>query len=329
MLLPRPRPSRPRPSPAVVWISACALAIAFAGCGERAESRSASDVADAADSATEPDQSPGDAAVAQSNSPPPRSFQPIRLDDAGNGTESNSAKPDVPTDPAARAELVRKKLQPLQVLVGIWEGKVFRQLRDVNAVDEPRWKWDLSQKGQPALLMESPKNAYITKARLTYLPDGDKFRLETTPADGETKRVFEGNYAAPVREEFVEGEDKPQRKFELQLNEVDADERDTWQVSFDQQRNDRYLMKLFKQRPSTGEFDMAINTLAMQRLGTSFAQSDSDYGDRTCVISEGLGTIQLSYAGKTYWVCCTGCQAAFNDDPAGWIAKAEERAKKK
>jgi YHS domain-containing protein len=33
----------------------------------------------------------------------------------------------------------------------------------------------------------------------------------------------------------------------------------------------------------------------------------------------------VTHNGRTYYVCCTGCQAAFNENPEYWIAKAEER----
>ena len=93
---------------------------------------------------------------------------------------------------------------------------------------------------------------------------------------------------------------------------------------FNQQRNDRYLMELYKKR---GANFARFETVATQREGTSFALSDDDYGERKCVISGGLGTIQVSYQGKSYWVCCTGCQAAFDEDPATWIAEFEAKQK--
>ena len=57
--------------------------------------------------------------------------------------------------------------------------------------------------------------------------------------------------------------------------------------------------------------------------------SDSDYGDKTCIISQGLGTISVSYKGKSYWVCCTGCKAAFEAEPETWIARAARQAEMK
>ena len=50
-----------------------------------------------------------------------------------------------------------------------------------------------------------------------------------------------------------------------------------------------------------------------------------------CVVTEGRGTIQGSYKGKTYWVCCSGCHDQFNDDPESVHAEAaaQEKAKAK
>ena len=46
-----------------------------------------------------------------------------------------------------------------------------------------------------------------------------------------------------------------------------------------------------------------------------------------CVATEGRGTIQVSYKGKTYWVCCSGCRDLFNDDPESVHAEAAAREK--
>ena len=71
-----------------------------------------------------------------------------------------------------------------------------------------------------------------------------------------------------------------------------------------------------------------VDVVGTQRAGTSFAANDADYKDRMCVVSGGLGTTTVSYKGKSYYVCCTGCKAAFEDDPATWIAEFEAKRKK-
>ena len=54
--------------------------------------------------------------------------------------------------------------------------------------------------------------------------------------------------------------------------------------------------------------------------------SDAGYADKTCIISEGLGTMEVTYKGRSYWVCCTGCKAAFEEDPETWIVRAAKKA---
>ena len=47
-----------------------------------------------------------------------------------------------------------------------------------------------------------------------------------------------------------------------------------------------------------------------------------------CCVTGGLGTSQVTYMGQTYWVCCTGCRDAFNENPAKVIADYMKKKKK-
>ena len=46
-----------------------------------------------------------------------------------------------------------------------------------------------------------------------------------------------------------------------------------------------------------------------------------------CFVSGGLGKIPVTYKGKTYHVCCSGCRDAFKDDPEKWIKEFEAKKK--
>ena len=92
--------------------------------------------------------------------------------------------------------------------------------------------------------------------------------------------------------------------------------------------NNQYLMDLAR-RPASGKQFGPLDVVRQQRLGTSFAVSDSDNPGPKCIISGGLGTMSVTYMGKTYSVCCSGCAAAFNDDPEHWLAKLAAREKSK
>ena len=63
------------------------------------------------------------------------------------------------------------------------------------------------------------------------------------------------------------------------------------------------------------------------REGAKLASSDQTGPE--CVVSGGVGTIKVSYKGETYFVCCTGCRDAFNDDPETFLTEYKARLEKK
>lgn len=239
----------------------------------------------------------------------------MQLGSGGPGTMSGVIEAD------KQAESVLEQLQPLQVLLGKWSGNA----RKAAALHTQQWVWDFqSVPEQPALVLKAEKSPYIEDARLTYLPKDQQFEMKLTTAEG-AHRDLRGTFLEPVTD--VAGDDeKLQRTFKLELKEAQpATDGEEWQVVLHQLENNRYLIELNRRR-GTGPFQR-VDTIHSQREGTSFALSDSDYGDKTCIISQGLGTISVSHKGRSYWVCCTGCQAAFQDDPEKWIAKWEARQK--
>ena len=198
--------------------------------------------------------------------------------------------------------------------------------RITEFTDELEWVWDFrTDKQQPALVMTSDKSPYIRKARLTFLTDKQKFQLTTSDKQG-NQRVYEGAFSAEPKDEPGD-DDKLQRTYKLQFTQISpADAKETWQIVFNQQENNRYLMVLDRKRGS-GTF-RNVDTVGTQRKDTSFALSES-YKEKTCIISEGLGTIQVNHKGNSYWVCCSGCKAAFEEEPERWIARlAAKNAKK-
>lgn len=304
-----------------------AMAAVVSGCGNSAPSPGEAPAA-AAGPAAVPS---APAATADTPAEPAPAFEPIRLGvdpaaaPAGHSEASYTPSESLQLSGPAHREAVLAAMMPVQIMLGDWRGITQNQIGDFKGIDQPAWVWDFqTDREQPAMVMRSAEGPYFREARLTYAPADGTFRMTTTDPAGRT-RAFAGDFTEPPQD--VQGDDKKlHRTYKLALTEVEpADPKDQWQVVFNQQENNRYLMELYKQR---GQTFARFETVATQREGTSFALNDSDYGERTCIISGGLGTIQVSYAGKSYWVCCTGCQAAFNDDPATWIAEYEAKQKK-
>ncbi len=240
--------------------------------------------------------------------------QDVKTSDPATATASTSADEN--------RRLLLEVMKPVQIMLGSWKGTTQKQIGDFKALDEPAWVWDFqTNRDQPAMVMTSAKSPYFRDARLTYITDEKLFTLIATDPEGKV-REFEGTFSKPV-EEFQGDDQKMHVKYQLQLRQTNGESaRDTWQVTFNQQENHRYLVELARK---SGSNFLRFDTIATQRQGTSFAKSDVGYGDRECIISGGLGVTQVSFKGKNYWVCCSGCKAAFDEDPATWIAEYEAK----
>jgi YHS domain-containing protein len=59
--------------------------------------------------------------------------------------------------------------------------------------------------------------------------------------------------------------------------------------------------------------------------GVAFAGGDAG---PECIVSGGKGTMQVSYKGKTYYVCCTGCRDEFKAEPEKYVQEFEAKKKK-
>lgn len=256
-------------------------------------------------------------------------FAPLGLS-ALSGNQPDYDQPVTSRDGEQQMRDVIERLQPLQVLLGRWRGTTRRDYEGFKAVDGHEWVWDLqSDPDHPSLSVASDKSPYLREARLTWNSAAQNFVLTATDGQGVT-RTLAGDFTDPVHEE-IGSDDKLHRVFRLQFTQGSESGPDAageyWQIAFVQQENNRYLLEIDKRRGSAPF--VRFDTVSTQREGTSFALSDSDYGEKTCIISEGLGTIELTYKGRSYWVCCTGCSAAFEADPEKWIALAAKRAREK
>ncbi len=66
--------------------------------------------------------------------------------------------------------------------------------------------------------------------------------------------------------------------------------------------------------------------VAFTKKGETFAASEKK---PECVVTGGLGTSTVVYKGTTYYLCCSGCRDAFNENPEKFIKEFEERKRKK
>lgn len=200
-------------------------------------------------------------------------------------------------------------LKPYGALVGTWRGTGLPERGKTKGAwrEEAAWAWKLS-KDDAALEATIDKGKYLKSVVLRPGPKPKTYTLSAVLADG-SSRTFQG--ADNGKKALVlsaEGPGDGVRRITLTpLHET------------------RLLMKLEAQNPANRMY-YQLGEVGYTREGVAFAAGESG---PVCIVTEGRGTMTVSYKGKTYHVCCSGCRDLFKENPEAVLAEAAERAKAK
>jgi YHS domain-containing protein len=210
--------------------------------------------------------------------------------------------------PGRRAD--QEALKAYAPLVGSWRGvgQVERWRARGSWMESADWAWRLTN--DSAGLEITVKNGKYLKAGV--LRPGKVLRnfvFEATLADG-TSRTFAGA-AAGDRHRLVLTAD------------AKAPARGVRRVSITPLHDTRLLVLMEAEDPERHIFSR-LGEVGYSREGVAIAAGESY---PLCVVTEGRGTIKVSYKGKTYWVCCSGCRDLFKDRPESVLAEAAAREK--
>ncbi len=83
----------------------------------------------------------------------------------------------------------------------------------------------------------------------------------------------------------------------------------------------RYTMAHDLKEPGSVQFTRLIE-VGLTRDGESLAGVASASERPKCIVTGGAATMTLSYQGRTFPICCTGCRDEFNENPEKYIKKA-------
>ncbi len=176
------------------------------------------------------------------------------------------------------------------------------------------WAWVFT-KGQPTgLSVTITGGKVLAAARLTYDPAGKRYRLEgTSPQPGSAPVLFEGAIDSAGKR--------------LVLNQVALEGRSTAQrgtlrLSLWPNANFvRYTMRVDRREPGAVQFRPTME-IGLTREGETLAASSSTTERPRCIVTGGAATMTLTYQGRTFPICCTGCRDEFHDNPEKYIQKA-------
>ncbi len=222
-------------------------------------------------------------------------------------TNSNAAKPP---DTAQKLREDKQALAPFNALIGEWRGVGMprRGSRRGAWSETAEWVWDFSDEAV-AIQYDVSKSKLLDSARLTYHTKSKSYHLHASFADDS-----ERTYAGKLSEK------------KLSLRSELGDDGYIYELTITQLNPKRTLVAHHKRRPGS-KFLTRIAEIGYTRKGTSLGVEGAN--EPQCVVTGGRGTIEVQHKGKTYFVCCSGCQQAFDDDPEGVIAEYRQRLAKR
>lgn len=206
----------------------------------------------------------------------------------------------------------RTALQSLHDLIGSWKatGEPLLGSREERLkgfwVENIAWSWKF--KGDDAWLKaDFTKGKYYQSAEMRYDPATEKYRLKLTMTE-KKPLVFEGT--------------RQDRK--LILERTDETSKDVHRLTFNLLHAERHLVR-YEVQPGGKTRFVGQWQIGATKQGVPFATTQAM---RECLVSGGLGTSPVMYKGVTYYVCCSGCRDAFNEEPEKYIQEFEAKRKK-
>ncbi|HZN34724.1 MAG TPA: hypothetical protein VFB80_12940 [Pirellulaceae bacterium] len=210
----------------------------------------------------------------------------------------------------------QERLEKIQQLVGAWRGVAQPQRGSTRDtwIEEADWAWSFGKEG-PALVAKSPKAKFFSQLSLTTGKDAGQYVLAATPAAGGEAVRYAGTL-----------DDEQRLVLTLEKPQGDLPQRLSFRFVAG---GDRLLVLMEKKSPTSDQL-VRLAEVGYTRQGSGFGKNTAQ---RECVVTGGLGTIEVMHKGQTYYVCCTGCRDYFYEKPdeilAEYVArKAAEKAKR-
>jgi hypothetical protein len=205
-------------------------------------------------------------------------------------------------------DAAREALQELQEFVGGWKGNSTSE-RDKTAIWKESMNWSWRFKGTDScLVLEAKDSKFLKSGELSYLTDKKLYQLNMVDQNGISLR-FQGTM----------------KKSYLILERIDPDTKEKQELKWNTASAGDRLVATYSVMPQNRTAFNQVWQIGLTREGVTLGASKKR---PECIVTGGLGTIAVNYQGATYYVCCSGCRDAFNEDPQKFIKEYEAKKKK-
>jgi hypothetical protein len=219
--------------------------------------------------------------------------------------------PRLAADDGEEPGSAKEALQALNDYIGQWKGT--GDVERAKAGSKTFWTetldWAWRFKKDDAWLALTIKDGKLFKAaELRYLTEKKKYQLTATDLK-DKKLIFEGAL----------------KKGQLILERTDEDKKETQQISMNVAGDGVRFNYWYKTKPATRKVYDKGYLVACNKEGESLGGKKES---KECPVSGGLGRIAVTFKGETFYVCCTGCRDAFNENPEKYVKEFKAKQKK-
>ena len=200
-------------------------------------------------------------------------------------------------------------LQPLQGLIGSWrasgvpEGSTEEKQKGhwTETID---WSWKFKDKDCWLEVMFN-KGKYFTRGEIRPGKEASTFQFKLDTTSKETW-LFQGTL-----------KDK-----QLIFERTDEQTKDLYKLVIALLHDNRITYRM-EVKGEGKTFAKRLYQVGATKEGEAFASIG--VSERECVVSGGTGTSTVTFNGKTYYVCCSGCRDEFKANPEKYVTEFEKK----
>jgi len=193
-------------------------------------------------------------------------------------------------------------------MVGSWKGTGIATANRLKGWPENHlWAWKFDKGSPVGMTFEWKGNKSLAKGQLSYDSATKQYRLDGSDASGKPF-VFVGSIDKAGKALVLTrggGTDKGKDRLTIRPNSNLI----------------RYTLEFDHQETGAPQFKRMVD-VGLTKEGESFAAGGSAADLPKCILTGGAATMTVTYQGKSYPICCSGCRDEFNENPEKYAKKA-------
>ena len=212
--------------------------------------------------------------------------------------------------PESAGDEIPAPLAPFEYLIGGWDGTGIPAANKVRGWKEKHvWAWKFAKGVPVGMTLQVTSGKTLAKGQLTFDPETEQYRLDATDPAGKAlayagKLDPTGKVLTLDRADEAGAGTREKQRLRLLFN------------------GNKIRYTLFDERKEAGSprFAPAIES-GMTKEGESLGGSGAASEGPKCIVTGGSATASVTFNGKSYPLCCTGCRDEFNDNPEKYVKK--------